>query len=163
MWFWEETLCDRDMKALLTVILGFSGSLRAVKPPTTPLHLLLYVWYLSGWAFVCAFLSVLFFLCCKAAVYLEQRNRLIANSFDAMSWILFVQQVYCQLSLSSHSISVILLTCLFLCLSFLGLTARRLASTVPSALGGCLWGCSYMATFLSLFPQTQSHISSPLM
>lgn len=64
------------MKALLTVVLGFSEALSLSR------------------GYICRFISAalvavplfvpssLFFFCCKVAVYLEQRNRFIANSFN---------------------------------------------------------------------------------
>lgn len=45
-------------------------------------HLLLYICPLYCWAFVCILLCGLF----KVALYWLQRNRFIANSFDAPSW-----------------------------------------------------------------------------
>lgn len=62
-----------------------SVSVRALDTQTTLQHLLLYLRCHSGRAFVCTFISLIFFLSSKAAVYLEQRGRSIAYSFDELS------------------------------------------------------------------------------
>lgn len=79
-WWWWATkpLWCRDSYVA-------SVSVRALDTQTTLQHLLLYLRCHSGRAFVCTFISLLFFLSSKAAVYLEQRGRSIANSFDELS------------------------------------------------------------------------------
>lgn len=102
-------------------------------------------------------------LCCKAAVYLEQRNRLISNSFDANK-LNFAHAASIPPALSVFLL-LLSLSFYFLVglLSVLGLTARKLPSTVPSALGGYPWGLILYGHFLSLslniptYPIPSSH------
>lgn len=73
-------------KGLAVETLVVLGILHGLSFSQTPLqHLWLYLRCPSGRAFVCTFISPLFSLPSKAAVYLEQRSGSIANSFDELS------------------------------------------------------------------------------